>query len=424
MINRSYSIELVKEMNKHKIIDTVFFYDEIDTLIFRLTELDEHVDHFIIMESEIDFNGNKKKLFFKENEGLFEQWKNKITYLPTHNLQSNDLDYLHSFLLKLKILNKSITKDLNRHNIQQYQLLTLYNHLLSLDLYMEDLIMISDVDEIPDLSKLSEILDKINFSPVIFRQKNFIWSTDFISTIPHLGTICLQYTNLILNPNYFFNYYFNRTNSRISSFEVVDSGYHLSHFYNIEKTKEKIKLVSPSISDSLIEECWNNLISITSDENNNIYGLVEYLGELPKNINLLHNQPIGRDSPKKHLVCFNLNLESSEVHIDSFKDLIYLINFTENPKEPFNIKISERITQYNILLPQSKYYDILIEDNTLKNFQKMFGVNEVKKILSSDLPISKDLFTFCNGENSDNLLEIPWYELREGFVYDKISEIL
>lgn len=411
-------------MKKHKLIDTVFFYDEIDMLILRLTELYEHVDHFIIIESEIDFNGNKKKFFFKENEVLFEQWKNKITYLPTHTPQSNDFDDLNNMLLKLKIPNKPVTNDLNRHNIQLHQLLLLYNYLMSLNLYVEDLIMISDVDEIPDLSKLSEILDKINFSPVILRQKNFIWSTNFINTIPHFGTICLQFTNLILNPIYFFNLYFSRSNTRMSSFEVVDSGYHLSHFYGIEKTKEKFKLVSPSISDSLIEECWNNLISITSDKNNNIYGLVEYLGELPKNINLLNNQPIGRDLPKKHLVCFNLNLESSKTHFDLFNDLIYLINFTENPKEPFNVKISERITQYNILLPQSKYYDVLIEDNTLKNFQKMFGINEIKKILSSDLPISKDLFIFCNGENPSNLLEIPWYGLREGFVYDKLSEIL
>jgi hypothetical protein len=38
--------------------------------------------------------------------------------------------------------------------------------------------------------------------------------------------------------------------------------------------------------------------------------------------------------------------------------------------------------------------------------------------------LTKDLFTFFNNENPDKLVTIPWSELREGFVYDKISEIL
>jgi hypothetical protein len=54
----------------------------------------------------------------------------------------------------------------------------------------------------------------------------------------------------------------------------------------------------------------------------------------------------------------------------------------------------------------------------------MFGVNEIGKIISVGLPLTKDLFTFFNNENPDKLVTIPWSELREGFVYDKISEIL
>ena len=54
-------------MKKHKIIDTIFLYDEIDMLLFRFTELNEYVDHFIVMESNIDFLGNLKPFFFLEN---------------------------------------------------------------------------------------------------------------------------------------------------------------------------------------------------------------------------------------------------------------------------------------------------------------------------------------------------------------------
>jgi hypothetical protein len=117
-------------------------------------------------------------------------------------------------------------------------------------------------------------------------------------------------------------------------------------------------------------------------------------------------------------------VEVVESRFSSFTDLIYLVNFTNDPKVSFKVKLTDKITQYNILIPNSKYYDILIEDNTFENFQKMFGVNEIGKIISVGLPLTKDLFTFFNNENPDKLVTIPWSELREGFVYDKISEIL
>ena len=63
-------------------------------------------------------------------------------------------------------------------------------------------------------------------------------------------------------------------------------------------------------------------------------------------------------------------------------------------------------------------------ENTFENFQKMFGINEIKKILSSGHPLNKDLFLFFNGEKPGTLLGIPWGELKDGFIYDKISEIL
>jgi beta-1,4-mannosyl-glycoprotein beta-1,4-N-acetylglucosaminyltransferase len=411
-------------MKKHKIIDSVFFYDELEMLMFRLTELNEDVDQFIIMESGIDFAGNPKPFFFKENEHLFEKWKDKITYLPSYNLTSKDFDNLVVKMMKVKTPIKNITKEINRYHIQLNQLVLLYDHLLSLDLYMEDLLMISDVDEIPDLRKISEIKERVIFSPVLLRQKNFIWSTKFISSLPNMGTLCLQYTDIVITPSKLFMNYFDRLNYKTISFEIVDSGYHFSHFYDINKTKEKFKLIDPKISDSYIENCWDNLLSITTDKNNNICGLVEYDGELPENIGLIKNQPIGRKTPKKHFVAINSDVNMTEKYLEQFGDSVYLINFVNDSQISFKVKLSDRITQYNILIPNSKYYDILIKENTFENFQKMFGINEIKKIISVDYPLNKDLFTFFNGENPDNLITIPWSELQEGFIYDKISEIL
>jgi len=289
---------------------------------------------------------------------------------------------------------------------------------------MEDIVMISDIDEIPDLSKLPEVIDRISFSPVILRQKNFIWSTKFINTNPNLGTTCHQFASLIKNVSVFLSSYFKRGIVNLSRFEIVDSGYHFSHFYDFNKTVDKLKLINPSLSSHVIENSWSNLLSIPTNEDNDVYNLTEYDGELPKNIELLNSQPIGREEIKKHFVAINSTIEVSEKYFEQFGDSIYLINFVNDSQISFKVELSDKITQYNILIPNSKYYDILIEENTFENFQKMFGINEIKKILSSGHPLNKDLFLFFNGEKPGTLLGIPWGELKDGFIYDKISEIL
>ena len=386
-------------MKKHKIIDTIFLYDEIDMLLFRFTELNEYVDHFIVMESNIDFLGNLKPFFFLENQNLFENWKDKITYLPTSDITLESISLLHDEMKKNRY-NRNLTLSINRDNIQFSQLNNLKNHLLSTDLYFEDLILISDVDEIPDLSDYSVIMDKLKFSPVILRQKNFQWSKDYINTKPHLGTCCLLFTSIITTISDFFKPYFIRNNIRSQSYDIIDSGYHFSHFSSIDKTKEKLLLLNPEISELHIKYCWDNLISLTTDQTERQYILIEYEGELPKNIELIQSQNIGRNYSKKYIITLNYNKVESTFSL--------------------NVHINKD-NQFDILLPSSQYYDILIEENTLENFQKMYGVNEIKKIISSFYPSSQDLFKFVN---DGKFIEYSWDELKNEFIYDRIKGIL
>ena len=73
-------------INKHKIIDSFLFYNELDMLEFRLTELNEHVDYFIILESNFDFKGNKKESVFNLNKERFNLWKDKIILIDCPEL--------------------------------------------------------------------------------------------------------------------------------------------------------------------------------------------------------------------------------------------------------------------------------------------------------------------------------------------------
>jgi beta-1,4-mannosyl-glycoprotein beta-1,4-N-acetylglucosaminyltransferase len=64
-----------------KVIDCFTFFNELDLLEFRLKFLDNHVDHFVIAESNLTHSGKPKPFHFEENKKRFEPWLHKINYL-------------------------------------------------------------------------------------------------------------------------------------------------------------------------------------------------------------------------------------------------------------------------------------------------------------------------------------------------------
>lgn len=398
----------MKLINKnHKKIDCVLFYDELDMLNFRLHELDDQVDYFIILESDIDFQGNSKKLFFQENRESFKKWENKIIHLPTININKDYLDSICE-ITKFREFTPFQNPKLTPNEIIYCQTYELYKFLVSLNLYPEDIILFSHVDEIPNLTQFETITKNLNFEPVILKQKNFIWTTEYYDPTPYFGTCCFQYTSLIDFPNKLFRKYFSKQNRLLDKGVICENGFHFSHFYSLEKTIKKRLLINEEKHlEEKITNCFENLISIRDGGFENPQPLIEYDGDLPRYSNLLPCQTIGREYSKKYTVALNSDLESSDSTI--------AINFVSDINSTLNNK------KTNIVIPQSKYYDVLIEENSLENFQKMFGVNEIKKILKSYSPLSKDIFNFVNGEKS---VEYCWSDLKNEFLYDKIKHIL
>jgi hypothetical protein len=82
-------------------------------------------------------------------------------------------------------------------------------------------------------------------------------------------------------------------------------------------------------------------------------------------------------------------------------------------------KVSEKIITHFIVLPKEKYYDILIKENDLKNFQEMYFLNEIKKILVLQFPLDIDIFVFnYNGIS----LTYSWSEIKNNFIYDLLNK--
>ena len=129
------------------------YFDEDLVLDLRLNILNNHVDKFIIAEATRDHAGNNKKLNFNYNN--FSKFKNKIKYLVIDDLPLN-----------VKSKKKNWTPNHLRDQHQRNSLLKGFNNCSD-----DDLIMISDIDEIPNLNKLSEFNIKNKYA--CFMQKNF-----------------------------------------------------------------------------------------------------------------------------------------------------------------------------------------------------------------------------------------------------------
>ena len=182
---------------------------------------------------------------------------------------------------------------------------------------------------------------------------------------------------------------------------ICENGFHFSHFYDLEKTIQKLQLISNEENlREKITNCFKNLISIQDYGYEYSQPLIEYDGKLPKHHSLLPNQKIGRDYSKKYTLTLNY---------DKVKPMFTL-----------NVHCEED-NHFDILLPTSKYYDVLIEENTFENFQMMYGVNELKKIINSFYPLNQDLFRFVN---DGKFIEYSWAELKNEFIYDRIKDIL
>lgn len=407
-------------MRKHKIIDTIFLYDEIEMLYFRLSELEDFVDEFIIMECEMDFKGNPKPLNYLQNVEMFEKWKDKITYISTPKIDLNDIKPLYDSIKFGEKLEQKNNDKVKKNDLRFFQISTLIGSLLDKNLDYDDLILISDVDEIPDLSKSQLFKPHLKFGAILLRQTNFIWSTKYYNPIPNTGTIGFQFSRLITTPDIVYRAYFNKTLSSNSNFEIIDNGFHLSHFYSLEKTINKLKLLYDSNFEYPLNELENkvkyfyeNLMSTKRNFENQEYSLIEYNGPLPTKIHLLKNQSIGREWSKRNLILFNVD---EPLQIQENFDSVSIINFTDE------FKIYKKTNEYNILKPNVILYETEGVNN-LDEFQKVFCFNEIKKIIHNLHPIKKDLFVFINSEFPKKSLTFTWEQIENNFIYDLIKEI-
>ena len=167
-----------------KIIDSFMFFDENMMLDLRLNVLDKYVSKFIICESKFNHNGQKKELNFNINN--FSKFKSKIEYYVVED-QPNNLKKINSEDSIKQKESKILDNALIREN---YQRNFTYSRLKKFD--EEDLILVNDLDEIPNLEifkyqkKITIFIQKMFYFKFNLMYPNIQWTGSKICKKKHL----------------------------------------------------------------------------------------------------------------------------------------------------------------------------------------------------------------------------------------------
>ena len=216
-----------------KIIDCFMYYDEDLVLDIRLNVLDKYVSNFVICEANFNHNGTKRDLKFDIKN--FSKFKEKIIYIPLKQQPKNlriveNHDDRH--LKNSKILDNAVLRENFQRNYLQSAIKKFDN---------DDLIIISDLDEIPNLEKfvyktnLTFFEQKMFFYKFNLVQKDFIWYGSRACKKKHLlNPQWLRNIRSKKYPLWKLNIYFSKKKYNSVSF-IKDGGW---HFTNIKKPEE------------------------------------------------------------------------------------------------------------------------------------------------------------------------------------------
>ena len=208
------------------IYDCFQYFNEDHVVDLRLNILDKYVDYFVISESTKTHQGNEKKLNFDIKN--FSKFKNKIIYTIANYDKDKNFD----------------SHQWGESDIEQHQRNNITKGIEKAS--DNDLIILSDSDEIPDLKKLNLVQKKAKF--IAFSQSMFMYKLNFknLNESNWIGTrMCLKKYFPIpqdLRNMKFKKYPFWRLDKPKT--QVIKGGWHFSFLQSPSDIVKKIKSFS------------------------------------------------------------------------------------------------------------------------------------------------------------------------------------
>lgn len=241
------SVAKVLESHQGLVYDSFYFFNELDILEIRLEVLNDYVDKFVIIESDRTFSGKKKESIYSQNKARYEKFESKIIHYWIEN-SPFDRDSVTSVLhdsSASQIMKRIALRTLNSKNVplgpgnehwttEAFQKESL--HLALSDLKNEDIVFVSDVDEIWNPQAKMRFNQK---SIYIFKQIPYLyklnnrsnehwhnWTGSMMSTYEKIRDSCINDM---------------RTHGRLPRIRILFGGWHFSFQSNADGIIEKLK---------------------------------------------------------------------------------------------------------------------------------------------------------------------------------------
>lgn len=235
-----------------KIYDAFLFFNELDLLEVRLEMLYDHVDYFIISECDTTFSGIPKPFYFEENKERYSKYLDKIIHIKNENSgeinnivnnhegeKRNIFDSILKFYYEIK--DTPLTGNGMPHWCRDF----LHREFVKIGMSEcdgEDLIIFSDLDEIPDPTKL-----KLDGESYLIHMKNLIYFINVENTTDKWwGSIVTKYKNLKDKP-------LNKVRNEMKGYNIIgntndltfsiieNGGWHLTFMGGTNRVQEKIR---------------------------------------------------------------------------------------------------------------------------------------------------------------------------------------
>jgi beta-1,4-mannosyl-glycoprotein beta-1,4-N-acetylglucosaminyltransferase len=133
-----------------RVFDCFTFFNELDVLELRLRELNDLVDRFVLVEGDQTFTGKPKPLVFERNKERFQRFLPKIAHVKFTDFPVNDASpWTRETLSRQAIMLGLFEAEPN------------------------DLVLISDVDEIPKPDALDATFSEASRRLTVFETEGF-----------------------------------------------------------------------------------------------------------------------------------------------------------------------------------------------------------------------------------------------------------
>ena len=248
-----------------KIYDCCIYNGEDVLLDIRLNELNQYVDVFIIAECNVSFSGDQKGYRF--NLEKFKKFSNKIRYIKVEDGLADYRDKSYCIAFSQDCWKREF-------HLRNSVIRGLY------DADPDDIVLLSDVDEIPILERINRDKDLFIFKQVCFQFKFNLMNEGMT---PFFGTsgVKFKYLGTPGELRYQGQTHLGITDYKdLNQQKIMNGGWHFSFCLPIEDILEKIRFYShkeraDKITKEHIENCILNKKDIW-------YGKYNYVKESNK----------------------------------------------------------------------------------------------------------------------------------------------